>query len=96
LWNDVHVVTTEKAPLGEVTAEVQPSVSLDDCGNTTSISTSSSLDTGVYSDWLAGIKTEVLFSIKSVEGGPFETPLILTPTVLKLPKQIDLEAGATP
>jgi hypothetical protein len=73
----------------------QSTVQNDDCGNTTSVSISSNIDTGPYNDWLGGITTEVRFRFKSVTGGPFETLYPLTTTPLKLPKQIDLEAAAT-
>jgi hypothetical protein len=87
-----HAVTVSTKGLQPVPATIQPSVSLDDCGNTTSISYSMSLDTGPYSEWLGGITTTVDFALKAVEGGPFETTLRINVTPLKLPQQIDLSA----
>lgn len=86
-------VTVEEKGLEPVPAQIQPSVSLDDCGNTTSISYSMTLDTGPYNEWLSGIKTTIDFTMKPVTGGPFETTYQVNVSRLKLPKQIDLEAA---
>lgn len=92
LTTGVHVVTVETKPLTPVQPTSTGSVSVDSCGNTTQISINGSLDTGPYSDWLGGIKTTVEFSIREVEGGPFDTIYPVTVTQLSIPKQIDLEA----
>jgi hypothetical protein len=90
-----EVVTTYKEEMQAVQpTTTQGSAQIDDCGNTTSISVSSSLDTGPLDKWLEGIETKVRFRIKSVEGGPFESLYRVNVTALKLPKQIDLEAAA--
>jgi hypothetical protein len=91
----ISVQTVETKPLVPVPPTVQPSVSYDQSGNTTSVSVSSSLDTSPYSDWLSGIETHVNFDLRSVEAGPFIATYNLTCTELKLPKQIDLEAASS-
>lgn len=88
-----NVFTVFEKELTPVPPTSDASTQIDDCGNTTSASVSSSLDTGPYNDWLSGIKTTVDFRLKAVEGGPFETTYLCTVTDLKLPMQIDLEAG---
>lgn len=91
---NVHNVTVETKPLLlPLGVTYQGNNSIDDCGNTTSISVNSSVDTGPYNDWLGGIKTTVEFSMKAVTGGPFESTYEVDVTDLKLPKQIDLEAA---
>jgi hypothetical protein len=90
-------VTTEKEPLQSLQPPTyQGSTQIDDCGNTTSISVNSSLDTGPIDNWLGGIETKVNFRIRSVEGGPFESVYVVNVTDLKLPQQIDLEAPPSP
>jgi hypothetical protein len=91
-----HNVTVEKTPLAPVTALSQASTQVDDCGDTSSVSVSQTVDTGPYTNWLSGIETTVQFQMKAVEGGPFESVYDVVVTDLKLPKQIDLEAPATP
>ncbi len=90
-------VTTQKVPLRDVQpTSTQGSTQVDDCGNTTSVSVSSALDTGPYTDWLGGIETTVNFKLAAVEGGPFESVYVVNVTDLKLPMQIDLEAPPSP
>lgn len=88
------IVTTEEAPLQAnlTPSTVQQNVDQDDCGNTSSVSINSNIDTSPWTEWLGGVSTTVDFELKSVEGGPFETTYQLEVTQLVLPQQIDLEA----
>lgn len=90
------ITTVETVPLVPVAPTHQGSTQVDDCGNTTSVSVSSNLDTGPWNDWLGGIETMVNFQLQPVEGGPFETVYSPVVTGLKLTKQIDLEAPPSP
>lgn len=90
-----HNVTEFKNELLPAQPVSSTSTQVDDNGNTTSASVSTSVDTGPHTHWLAGIETTVRFGMKAVEGGPFEAVYDVTVTDLKLPKQIDLEAGAS-
>lgn len=91
--SDVLVNTVETVPFMPGIPTVSPRSSTDDCGNTTSISLSMSLDTSPITAWLGGIKTTVDFALKPVTGGPFESPYELEVEPLIIPKMIDLEAA---
>lgn len=85
-------VTVETKPLIPLAATYQGTVSVDDCGNTTSVTSSSAIDTGPYTEWLGGVKTTINFQVRDLGSGPFESEYVITVTDLKLPMQIDLEA----
>lgn len=89
----VQVNTVETVPFAEGIPTVQPKVDYDDCGNSTSVSESMSLDTSPITKWLGGIKTTVDFGLRPVNGGPFESPYELEVEPLIIPKMIDLEAA---
>lgn len=91
--SDVLVNTVETVPFMPGIPNVQLRQSTDDCGNTTSISESMSLDTTPITAWLGGIKSTVDFALRPVTGGPFESPYELEVEPLIIPKMIDLEAA---
>lgn len=85
---NVTVETVELAPVQPLTSVKNEA---DDCGNTTTASIESTLDTGPYSTWLQGVQTTVDFSLKPIDGGPFDAIYFMSVSRLRLPMQIDLE-----
>lgn len=89
-----HIVKNFAIEFTPAIPQIQNSTKLDDCDQLVSASYAMTLDTGPISQWLSGASATIDFSLKPLDGGPFETfyPIIVTP--LRLPKQIDL--GAAP
>lgn len=89
-----HTVTVETVPLAPIPPMTTNATQADDCGKPVSAALSFSVDTSPYTAWLNGVSTTVDFTLPSIKGGPFDTTYPLTCEVLKIPKQIDLEAPA--